>query len=572
MNADGSTQTFRRDLIQVLNEAGARRQGRKLLRARRGQYLQVRSARVHRSSGGVTDCDLSGMGAWGGRVRVPSLKPGDVVELSWRVDDLAQSYFGNYFGLDHVLRPARSAGCELSRLRLILPKSRRFFLHRKNGAPEATRTVHDEANELLSWEVTGLERVEVESDMPGEAEYSPVVQVSSYEDWDEFAGWWWKLIEKQFTVTEEMRTTLRGLVADAKTDLERARAVYEFVIRDIRYVAWEFGIHGYKPYKANTIFERRFGDCKDKAILISTLLRELGIKCYPVLIRSENPRSREDLTLPMVNHFNHCIAYLPPADGREGLFFDGTAEFHGFENLPASDRGASVVVVRDGKAELLRIAENDARESIISVKSEVELEEDGKGKARASVRFSGLTDSVTRARMVTEADREREIESFFAAVLGEGRVDRFEVSDLDDLTRPVEIDASLSFDAIGSRRDDRIEIGLRASGARLSRFCAKEYRVHDLLLPAGRTEKTETVFLLPEGWSVPAPPEPVDLDNELGRYHLEVRVEPGRATVIRELRLAKSRVTPQEYEAFREFCNLVDRAERESLVIVKESR
>src|ERR1043165_5221994 len=100
-----------------------------------------------------------------------------------------------------------------------------------------------------------------------------------------------------------MRARVKQLLEGTQTVDEKIRAIYDFVVTDIRYVAWEFGVHGYKPYRASAIFERRFGDCKDKALVMNAMLKEAGIDGYPVLIKLEEPRSDEDHALALVQHF-----------------------------------------------------------------------------------------------------------------------------------------------------------------------------------------------------------------------------------------------------------------------------
>ena len=104
---------------------------------------------------------------------------------------------------------------------------------------------------------------------------------------------------------------------------ERAKinAVYKYVVDKTRYVALEFGIHGYKPYRCSQIFARGFGDCKDKATLIVSMLRELGIGAEMVLVRTGMRGDIKDKPASLAV-FDHAIAYVPS----QKLFLDGTAE------------------------------------------------------------------------------------------------------------------------------------------------------------------------------------------------------------------------------------------------------
>ena len=111
-------------------------------------------------------------------------------------------------------------------------------------------------------------------------------------------------------------------------------------------MALEFGIHGFKPYRCAQIFARGFGDCKDKATLIVTMLGALGIKATPVVVRTANKGEIETMPASLAP-FDHMIAYVPSLD----LYLDGTAEYTGSLELPAMDRGALALQVNEGKRE-----------------------------------------------------------------------------------------------------------------------------------------------------------------------------------------------------------------------------
>ena len=103
------------------------------------------------------------------------------------------------------------------------------------------------------------------------------------------------------------------LTAGAPTQLDKIKALATFVQRDIRYVAIEIGIGGYQPHTAQEIFADRYGDCKDKATLLSTMLREIGVESYYVLINTARGVAMPEV--PSALSFNHAIlAVRLPAD------------------------------------------------------------------------------------------------------------------------------------------------------------------------------------------------------------------------------------------------------------------
>ncbi len=168
----------------------------------------------------------------------------------------------------------------------------------------------------LRWVAHDLPRPPQETAMPRREELAPVVDVSSFKDWDAFSHWWWSFIQKDFVSSPAMQAKVAELTAGKTTELDKVAAIERFVAQEIRYNSWPFGTHGYQPFSAATIFERRFGDCKDKSILLRQMLKEIGVDAVPVLINAEYERASEPLDSAMVGLFNHCIAYVTPTAQR----------------------------------------------------------------------------------------------------------------------------------------------------------------------------------------------------------------------------------------------------------------
>ena len=120
----------------------------------------------------------------------------------------------------------------------------------------------------------------------------------------------------------------------------------------------EFGASAYEPHSARDVFTNKYGDCKDQATLLVTMLRQAGIKAYPVLL-SVSYRGEMNRRLPSPGQFDHCIA-MAEIDGRQ-YWLDSTAEVCAFGDLPEADRGRDVLVIRDGKGEFVGTPTYEAR-------------------------------------------------------------------------------------------------------------------------------------------------------------------------------------------------------------------
>jgi len=78
------------------------------------------------------------------------------------------------------------------------------------------------------------------------------------------------------------------------------------------------------------------------------------------------------------------------------------------------------------------------------------------------------------------------------------------------------------------------------------------------VLSASSTEDNQTEYVLPKGWKIAQSPAPRQIDTPLALFRLEVQTEGERATVKTHLEYRKSRFTPAEYRALRDFLSQVD--------------
>src|SRR5437868_9894168 len=84
------------------------------------------------------------------------------------------------------------------------------------------------------------------------------------------------------------------------------KALALFVQHDVRYVAIELGIGGWQPHTAADVFSHHYGDCKDKATLLSSMLKQVGIESFYVVINAERG-SVTPQSPASVGAFNHAV-------------------------------------------------------------------------------------------------------------------------------------------------------------------------------------------------------------------------------------------------------------------------
>ncbi len=180
--------------------------------------------------------------------------------------------------------------------------------------------------------------------------------------WSDIARWFSDLAFPRGTATPQLQAKVRELTKD---DDDPMVPLARFTQRDVRYVAVEIGIGGYQPHAAGEVFTNRFGDCKDKATLLRTMLKEVGIDAHYVLVHAT--RGATDPTFPSMHAFNHVIVAIPVSAERAKnvkavithpklgklLLFDPTSTLTPFGQLPESLQASRGLLVTAEGGEMI---------------------------------------------------------------------------------------------------------------------------------------------------------------------------------------------------------------------------
>jgi len=205
-------------------------------------------------------------------------------------------------------------------------------------------------------------RMAVKFDSPGNT-----AQVEQAGSWRDLGLWYAQLAAGRRQPTPAIRQQVASLTAGESQTIDKIRSIATYVQQNIRYVAIEIGIGGYQPHPAGEVFTNMYGDCKDKATLLSSMLAVIGVKSYYVVAQTE--RGVVQTGFPLITSFDHVILaiQLPPGpspslfatvdDPKLGklLFFDPTDEYTPFGFLPASLQDNSVLLVTGGGGELVHL-------------------------------------------------------------------------------------------------------------------------------------------------------------------------------------------------------------------------
>jgi predicted Zn-dependent protease len=171
----------------------------------------------------------------------------------------------------------------------------------------------------------------------------PSVAFTTFADWAAVGDWYRQLATTRAVPDATIQAKADELTAGLTTDDARARALYNYVSLQIRYIGVAFGIGRFQPHMASDVLGNQYGDCKDKHTLLSALLAAVHIPSDAVLI-GDGVRFNPDVPSPEA--FNHLIT-LAHIGGKD-VWLDTTAEIGPFQVLMPSLRDKSALVIAAG--------------------------------------------------------------------------------------------------------------------------------------------------------------------------------------------------------------------------------
>jgi tetratricopeptide (TPR) repeat protein len=532
------------------------------------QAVQVRAARVYRKDGSIDEAVESGAGAMAEDpsvamytsarayyVHFPRLEPGDLVEVQYRVEDVAQrNTFADYFGEVVYMQSPEPIG--RTEYVLVTPRSRTFYFNEPRLAGLSRATEDRGEQRIYRFRADNVPAVAHEVLQPPWSETLSYVHVSTYKSWEEMGRWYWGLVRDQLVPDDEVRQRAQALTRNLKDDSARVRAIYDFVTQKTRYVALEFGIHGFKPYRSAQVFARGFGDCKDKASLIITMLGALGIKATPVIVRTANKGDME-VSPASLAPFDHMIAYVPSLD----LFLDGTAEYTGSLELPAMDRGAFALVINEGSARLIRLPDPPPSESVSLHKVDATLASDGGARIEWRTEVKGVEAAEWRVRFHADATRKQRVQQLFASLLPGGAVGTVDAGNLEDVEQAVTMRVHGSAPQFArTTPDDELVMPVGRREHMVRDFAPLATRQLDVRLAAQWTQADDWTIRLPPGARLRNVPASNQGSGPFGSYSVRVESTGSSLRVLTTVALARTRIPAGEYSHFRAWCEEVDRA------------
>jgi hypothetical protein len=246
------------------------------------------------------------------------VRKGDIIEYSYSLIGFNPVFNNKYNDMIETQFPV-PVGHLL--FRIICPAGRTLYI--KNDGTDSQPEISSQGTDkIYQWEFNKTKATKLQDDLPSWYNAAPTVMVGEYGSWNELCRWALPLFQVRRPLSGILAKKIGDIRASSGNDpAKKILQTLRFVQDEIRYLGIEMGTSSHKPNSPDKVMAQRYGDCKDKSLLLCTMLQELGIDAAPVLINTTYQNSISGW-LPSPIDFDHATVRVR-LDGRN-YWFDPT--------------------------------------------------------------------------------------------------------------------------------------------------------------------------------------------------------------------------------------------------------
>jgi len=453
----------------------------------------------------------------------------------------------------------------------------------------------DENGGRLQWTARDVAGIRPEWDMPSWHGLAGQMIVSffpsggssrknEFANWEDMGRWYASLISARMNPSEPIKQEVATLTASKAGRLQKMQAVAAFLQHDIRYVEISLGIGGWQPHAAPDVFAHRYGDCKDKATLMRTMLRELGVDSYQVAINTKRGSVTHDT--PAHNAFNHVILAIKlPDDVNDSsliavvahpklgrlLFFDPTNEVTPFGEIGGYLQANYGLLIAPEGGELVELPQQASSTNSIQRVGKLKLEPNGtlSGEVEELRVGDQAWSERWRLRTITnDKDRIKPIEDLLGGSLANFQIVKASLLNLTLTSKPFGFDYSFQSANYAKQAGNLLLVRPRVLGVKARGLLeTKEPRKFPVEFEGPSRDTDKFDIALPPGFVVDELPPPTDVDYSFASYHSKTAAEGNVLHYERNIEIKELSVPLDKVEQLKKFYRMVAGDERNTVVL-----
>ncbi len=460
--------------------------------------------------------------------------------------------------------------------KVVVPEG--FDIHSKMDNVNLEASVNTAGGvKTYTWTGENLPALKSEAYIPNHKKY-PILWISAtrfsvdgYEgdmsSWKSLGAFFYQINKDRQEVSSETSDKIKELIADAATDKEKIRRIYQYMQDEVRYVSVQLGIGGWQSFEAKYVEKNKYGDCKALSNYMKSLLEIAGIPSdWVIIYRGVRGRQEIDENFASPSFGNHMILYVPSED----MWLECTSKSYPPNYIGGDNHDRPVLLITEEGGKLSRTPKYGLEENKSLTRANIKLDEKGGAVIKKQTTFQGPSHDIYR--MLKDYPKS-DVEKYIVrnTKLPAMTLDKFAIAAAPDAPTAT-VDFNITVPRYASKAGKRVFVPINNLNPFTEIPEADENRIHPVKIENDFHEKDEYVFDLPEGYTVESTPKDKTLlDSEYGMFSLDLKVTDKTVTVTRTLDIYAVELPATDYAKLRDFYKKIAQIDATKMVLVKKA-
>lgn len=382
---------------------------------------------------------------------------------------------------------------------------------------------------------------------------------------DDLHKWYNYLVKQLKNDNSSFKATVDKITANAKTDLDKVKAIFYWVQDNIRYIAFEEGIAGYKPAEASEVFRLKYGDCKGMANLTKWMLKTAGFDARLVWIGTSSiPYNYDVPSLAINNHMICCLNY-----NKKRYYLDPTEKYIGFNDYAERIQGR-VAMVEDGDKYFLDTIPVLNKERNLNETDFTLTMNNSELTGKCKQLYQGESHSGILYILNNQKKETQKEFKDFLITLDDKNIASSNVvdSDINDKESPytIESDVVIKNKVSGFDNDYYIDLDFYKE---FNNFRIKEERKSDINFDEKKLNRMKVNLKIPKGFKIKYVPQPLEIKEKLFSFSVKYSVKNDIVIYERVISIDNGHIPVSEISKWNISIKSLTDKYKESLILTK---
>lgn len=496
------------------------------------------------------------------------------IEYEYEVQAKQTLYFDDWY-------PNRSTGISVENASYTFTCKPNFKIRiKENNYPgKAEGGINGKGLTVYFWQIQNIKALRDEPYSPDADRFLTRVSIApekfayrglsgSFTNWTEYGKWVSEdLLKGRSEIPAGTAAQIKELTKDLTDPKDKARKIYEYMQKKMRYISVQIGIGGFQPISASEVDRMSYGDCKGLVNYTRGLLDLAGIKSYYTVVEAGSLKKDADPNFASMNQGNHVILCLPFASDTTWLECTSQQIPFGFLGDFTDDR--LVVACTEDGGKIMRTPRYEALANKQIRQAKFRISEDGEASAEMITQFTGAQYENREPIILASQTEQRKK---LAEIYPINNIQFEAVSLKQDKSSSPSTVETISFKArdYGAINGNHLEIPLNLVNRYNNIPREVSNRTMPLYINRGFSDIDELNFTLPDGYKIDSYPKNLSIEKPFGKFSVTLEVKGNSLAYTRKIELKDGTYPPENYQEFVNFYQAVSDADNRKISMVRK--